>query len=516
MLLNELRDTASGIVDAIWRHRWAALATAWGVGLVGVAAVAVIPDRYEANARLYVDTQTVLKPLMTGLAFQPDVDQQVRILAKTLVSRPNVEKLLKDPQLQFDQSRNRHEELVDALMRKIKIESQGAGNIYALSYRDTDPARAKRLVETMMNLFVTSGTQSKQRDSQDASKFIDEQIKANEAKLTESENRLKDFKLRNFGVSGTGNQDYFARISALSDEIGRLRIALSAAENGRDAIKRELAREEPLLPIETPAHLVNAPRSELDTRLDAQRRQLDELLRRYTEQHPDVIAARRTVAQLEQQQKQEYEAQKKSGARGGNAPTNPVFQRLRMSLTDAEANIASLRSQLSAQQVRLGQLRATASRVPQAEAELAQLNRDYEIIRKNYEQLVARRESASLGVKIDESSQAAEFRVVEPPKIGPWPIFPSRLVLSIMAIMAALLAGAAVAYALDQLKPAVRRIRDLRAIAKRPVLGAVTLTLDSKGKAAARADTRKVVGLTMLLLTVQVVTIIWVALHGRV
>ena len=100
-----------------------------------------------------------------------------------------------------------------------------------------------------MGLFVTSGTLSKQRDSQDASKFIDEQIKANETKLTEAENRLKDFKLRNFGVSGTGNQDYFARISALSDEVSRLRIALSAAEDSREAIKRELAREEPLLPV---------------------------------------------------------------------------------------------------------------------------------------------------------------------------------------------------------------------------------------------------------------------------
>jgi polysaccharide chain length determinant protein (PEP-CTERM system associated) len=514
--MNDLRETLTGIADATRRHRWPAVAAAWTVGLIGMAAVSLIQDRYEANARLYVDTQTVLKPLMAGLAFQPDVDWQIKTLAKTLVSRPNVEKLINEPELKFDVANDGMEKTIEVLMRKIKVESQGAGNIYSLSYRDTDPVRAKKLVESLVGLFVTSGTLSKQRDSQDASKFIDEQIKVNEAKLTEAENRVKDFKLRNFGVSGTGNQDYFARISALSDEVGRLRIALNAAEDSREAIKRELAREEPLLPLSASTGNTGQPRTELDQRLDAQRRQLDELLRRYTEQHPDVIAARRTVSQLEIQQRQEYESMKKSGAFGGNAPTNPVFQKLRVSLTEAEANVASLRSQLGAQQVRLGQLRATASRVPQAEAELAQLNRDYDIIRKNYEQLVTRRESASLGVKIDESSQAAEFRVVEPPKVAPSPIFPSRAVLALATLLAALAAAVGTAYGLAQLKPVVSHVKDLRSLSKRPVLGAVTLSLAGKDRAAARADIRKAFGLVLLLLAAHAATIVWVATSARI
>jgi hypothetical protein len=81
--------------------------------------------------------------------------------------------------------------------------------------------------------------------------------------------------------------------------------------------------------------------------------------------------------------------------------------------------------------------------VPQVEAEYAQLNRDYDIVRKNYDQMVARRESASLGVKLDESSQLAEFRVIEPPRVSETPVFPRRLHVAAGAIALSALAGLA-------------------------------------------------------------------------
>ena len=149
------------------------------------------------------------------------------------------------------------------------------------------------------------------------------------------------------------------------------------------------------------AHPTPAGPPELDTRIAAQKRQLDELLRKYTDEHPDVVAARNTIRQLEAQKAAERSARTEGHA--GAAATSPVYQQLRVQLAQAEANVASLGSQLAAQQQRLEELHATASKVPQAEAELAQLNRDYDVIRHNYELLVSRREAASLGVKMDPS-----------------------------------------------------------------------------------------------------------------
>ena len=93
--MEELVAQISSIARGMWKHRWPGLAVAWLVAAVGAAVVLRVPDRYEATARIFVDTQSILKPLMSGLAIQPNTDQQVVMLSRTLITRPNVEKLVR-------------------------------------------------------------------------------------------------------------------------------------------------------------------------------------------------------------------------------------------------------------------------------------------------------------------------------------------------------------------------------------------------------------------------------------
>jgi uncharacterized protein involved in exopolysaccharide biosynthesis len=470
--VNQIVEEVLIALRAVWRRRWLAAGATWIAAVLGVAVVWLVPNRYEASARVYVDTQTVLKPLMQGLAFQPDTDQQVRMLAKTLVSRPNVERILKATHSTAPATGIAHEQAIDHMIDRIKVDSSG-GNLYVISVRDTDPGAAKAVVAALVDLFVGNGTEAKQRDSTEAGSFIDEQIKSYEAKLSEAENRLKDFKIRNFGVSGVSAQDYFSRTSAVSDEVTRLQIAYAAAEQSRDALKRELAGEDP------------------------------------HEAHPDVISARQTIRQLEAQRAAERTAAKSSG-RLGSAATSPVFQRIRVSLADAEANVASLGSQLGAQQARLAELRASASKVPAAEAELAQLNRDYDVIRKNYEMLVSRRESASLGVKMDESDQLADFRVIEPPHVTPKAVFPDRTALATLFMLGSLGLGIALAWALSLIYPTFSTPKQLENVTKRPVIGMISSVNTSGIATARRADLKRFVVVMAAFFVVQGVWIVLV------
>ncbi|MEO8152850.1 MAG: XrtA system polysaccharide chain length determinant [Rhizobacter sp.] len=519
--MNEITQQLSVAARTLWQRRWLAVGVTWVAAAVCALAVWFVPNRYEASAKLFVDTQSVLKPLMAGLAFQPDLDQQVRMLARTILSRPNIERMLSDPDVGGGVPAGaRREAAIDSLETKIKIDHTG-GNLYLITYRDQDPKRAKAVVSGLVNLFMDSGNDSKQRDSQEASRFIDEQIKSYELKLVESENRLKDFKLRNFGVSGVSGQDYFARMAALTDDVSKLRMNLSAAEQSRDALKRELASEDPQLPADTVMPAVAAPaQSEVDARLDSQRRQLDDLLRRYTDEHPDVVAARRMIGQLEQQKRQqEADARAKAVASGRNprsAGNNPVFQRLRISLAEAEANVASLRSQLTGQSERLDQVKATASKVPQAEAELAQLNRDYDILRKQYDQLVVKREAASLGVKIDQSKNMAEYRIVEPPRVPPKAVFPDRQVLAALAMLLAIAAGVASTFGMSKLSPTFDSSEALQALIKQPVLGAVTRHLSTTAKRAQRYDAARLIGVSIVFVAVQMTWIVWLAGNANI
>lgn len=232
------------------------------------------------------------------------------------------------------------------------------------------------------------------------------------------------------------------------------------------------------MPREALASGMGGGQTDAENRLEALRRQLDELLRRYTDEHPDVIAVRRNLAQAERDRRTERETQlKEAQARGRAAPTSPVFQRIRVALAESEARVASLRGQLGAKQAQLEQTRAMASRTPQVEADLAQLNRDYDIVRKNYSQLVERRESASLGEKIDQTTQIAEFRLIEPPRTSPKPVAPSRMMVALLGFVGALASACLTAFGMSQLLPSIFDSQKLNTLTGRPVLGTVAMVL---------------------------------------
>jgi len=185
--MDEILQQVLTALRGMWRRRWIGLAVAWTVAVIGAVVLLRIPDRYEATARVYVDTQTVLRPLMAGLAIQPNVEEQINMLARTLITRPNVEKLIRSADLDLaTMSQIEKDKLVDSVTQRIKFAGAGRGDIYGLSYQDTDPERAKRVVQDLLSLFVESGVGNKRRDSETARRFIDEQIKTYEKKLEEA------------------------------------------------------------------------------------------------------------------------------------------------------------------------------------------------------------------------------------------------------------------------------------------------------------------------------------------
>jgi polysaccharide chain length determinant protein (PEP-CTERM system associated) len=513
----DLIEKITGAGRELWRARWIGIATAATVLGLCLLFVLTMKDRYESSARIYIDTQSVLKPLLAGMTVQPDVDQQIRMLARTLISRPNVERLRASPEIGWDSLEQADRERdIEPLMQKIKVVPTGGGNIYSISFRDTDPARATRLVQTMVTMFVSASGTDKRKNSEEARSFIDEQIAQHETKLAKSENALKEFKLRHFGVAGVSNQDYFSRMSALSDEVNKTRLELSAAERSRDALKAQLETESPRVMVDPSLVGAGVQLSETEIRLQTQKKLLDDLLRRYTDAHPEVVNVRDQIAGLESQKQREQADTAKREALNPAAGNNPVFQRLRIGYAEADANVAALRVRLGIQQKSLDDVRGVANKVPQVEAELAQLNRDYEVIRKNYEQLVTRRESASLGVKIDESLPIADFRIVDPPRAAPMPVMPNRMAVAALGLLAAAAAGVAAAWLAVRLKPRVHRSHQLALVTGRPVIGSVTLLTSPGTVGLARADTRRLLLVAAGLIVAQLGWLAWLAIQSRI
>lgn len=492
--MEEILRQALSIFRATWKYRRLGMLVAWVVGAVAAGIVLRMPDRYEASARIYVDTQSILKPLMSGLTVQPNIEQQVMMLSRTLISRPNIEKLIRMADLDLKiQGKREQETLIDELMKTLVIQSLGRDNLYTIAYRDTDPSKAQRVVQALVSIFVESSLGDKRQDSDSALKFIDEQIRNYEKKLEDAESRLKDFKLRNVELNTGEGRSGIDKLSELTNVLNSSRLALREAENSRDALRRQILGEEPVLLPESSSGDSGVSLPEIDGRLDVQKRNLDNLLQRYTDQHPDVIGTRRLIKDIEEQKRQELLARKKFAAAnpGASVSNNPVYQQLKVSLAESEANVASLRARVSEYETRYKRTTDLLKTQPQLEAEYTQLNRDYEIHKKNYEQLVTRREAAELSGDLESTGSGADFRLIDPPRASSKPVAPNRLLLLPGGLALALAAGLFVAFIASQIRPVFFDGKTLREVSGLPLLGTVSLLPNPVRKQKERASLKR-------------------------
>ncbi|URI10239.1 chain length-determining protein [Aquincola tertiaricarbonis] len=500
--MHELIEQIANVTRGMYKYRWQGVLVAWIVAIAGVIVVLRIPDQYEASARIFVDTQSILKPLMSGLAVQPDVNQQVTMLSRTLITRPNVEKLVRMADLDLENgTRLEQDALVDHLMKTLQIKSADRDNLYLLSFRDSDSERAKRAVQSLVSIFVESSMGASRKDTDSAKVFINEQIKSYQQKLEEAEARLKEFRLKNIDMQFADGKDAATRLNELSAQLEAARLELREAENARNAAKAALAAEtsgqsnmgfatgQSLL--DESAVTVSTP--EIDARIEFQRKNLDALLQRFTEQHPEVISTRRLLKDLEAQKVVEVAKARKRAAAvpsiaGSNSGVSPATLEMSRVLASSEVQIAALRARVSEYEYRYNDAHSKIRMSPKIEAEAAQLNRDYAIHKKNYEDLVARREAAAMSGDLDVASGMADFRLVEPPRVSPKPVSPNRLLLLPAALVLSLFAGVFTAFAASQLRPVFHRAAEVRAKIELPFLGVVSLIQTEADRRRERVD----------------------------
>ena len=518
--MDELIGQITTIARGMWKHRWVGLVVAWIVAAVGAFVVLSVPDKYEASARIFVDTQSILKPLMSGLAVQPNVEQQVMMLSRTLITRPNVEKLIRMADLDLKtESKPQQDALVESLMKSLEIKNVGRDNLYLLSYRDVSPDKAKRVVQSLVSIFVESSLGNTRQDSDTAKKFIDEQIKTYVARLEEAEARLKEFKIRNIEIQTEDGKDMAGQLGSISAQLSQARLELREAENARDAARRQLESEKASssrnLMSDSPV-AISTP--EIDSRIDAQKRSLDALLQRFTEQHPDVASARRLIKDLEDLKRKEVQELRKTALANPTAVSNTslAYQEISRLLATAEVQVASLRARVGEYESRFNRARELMKTAPQIEAEYAQLNRDYEINKKNYNDLVSRRESATMSGELESAAGVADFRLIDPPRASPKPVAPNRLLLMPLALLAALGAGLGVTFVLSQVRSVFYDARTLSESVGLPLLGTVTLVMGDGATLRRRTELKKFLGASSGLLVVFVAGMVLMSLmSGR-
>lgn len=470
-ILNQLYSYFWGV----WRFRWIGLACAWALSVAGWALVYRLPDAYVSTARIYVDSNTVLAPLLKGLAIQPNISQRIELMSRTLLSRPNLEKMMRMADLDLQiRSDEESEAFLESLRARISLTGErGNASLYSVRYQDPDRETAKRIVQALITVFIESTLGDKREDSTDAQSFLDQQIADYEQRLIEAESRLADFKQRYVGTLPGEAGGYYERLQGEKIKLRDAELELNEMENRRNELRRQLEGEEPVLLSDYVA--TTGVSSPLDARIQALQVSLDSLLAKYTERHPEVRQLRSLIESLEEERDAEITA-----AITGETPNystlgnSPLYEGMRTMLAETEGEVASLQTRVEEYARRVKDLGDRVNNIPVIEAELTQLTRDYSVIQQQHSTLLARREAAMISQRVEQNANDVTFRVVDPPFVPIAPSEPNKFLLNAAVLFASLGGGIGIALLFSVLRPVISNQYTLGQLTGLPYLGGVT------------------------------------------
>lgn len=485
----------------IWRYKWNVVLLTWIVVLVGWSIVFILPDKYVVTSRIHVDTDSILKPLLKGLAVETDLRDRVAMMNRTLLSRPNLERLIGMVSLDHGVDNVEGKEgLLKRLEKDIKLSEVSISNrgrqrhnLYMISYSNTDPVIAKNVVASLLTILVDETLGDQREDSAVAWKFLDKQIKEYEILLTDAETRLKNFKRKNSGLTPDSGQTFFTRIGTTNTALLQSKLELREAINRRAELRRQLKE------IKSAATGSIHAYHPMDERIKTLQTRLDELLLQYTDRHPDVVAVKESIEVLVEQKRKDLA----NSSQTISAPAfenNPIYQQTQITLGEVETEIASLNVRKNEYEERLGELNKMVDVLPEIEAQLKRLDRDYEVNKGRYESLVERRESAKLSGLADTTGDEITFRIIDPPRIPLKPSHPNRPMLANMVLFIGLAVGLGFAFFRSQLNPTIYNQITLKNISGLPVFGVVSRVWIDEVAVKRRNEIRGFISVVVLLI----------------
>jgi len=396
-------DVLRAVKLELYRKRFAAVIV-FMVVTAGVLAFGyVTPKTYTSEALLYADQSNILQPLLRGQAEVTQIDR-VNEAREMLQSRSFLEQVALDSGLisgaEIDQVRN---SVIAELRKQVNLRVSNR-NFLELKYTSGDPNQSFQVLSSVLDIFLERTVSKKRSESRGAFEFIDSQVKSYQRQLEEAEQRLKEFKSENQeGTEGS----VLARIENLRREIENLKLEIQQTESEVRLTRTQLEKEEPVRRITVDPGLSSAER-----RLGALRQEMDSLLLRFHEKHPDVVSIKDQIADLENQVSSQSDDSREGSVT--EVMENPVYENLKIQLSESTTRLEVQKNRLTSLQRLLEEAFERSQRVAENQAELSELTRDYDVTRGVYEDMLQRREKARLSMTLDVQGEGVSYKIQEP------------------------------------------------------------------------------------------------------
>jgi len=479
--MQELIEQFVNYLKGIWLNKFFIVIAIWVICPIGWYFVWKMPDQFESKAQVYVDTQSLLRPLLRGLTVRPDSDSQIRLIVRTLMTRPNLEKIARMADLDIQSIKpQEYEENLSILKDNLRIGSSPRENIFHLSYTSEKPEKAKDVVQAALDVLIENTLGETRGEADTAEQFLDRQIKAYESRLLEDERKLTEFKQVNSAILGTNVGDFYGVLQGHKARLDEARLQLREVESRLASTQAQLKGEEPsfgLVKQRQQAFLT----TEYDSRIDQLRSQIDELSLKYTDRHPNIIELNRRLAEFEALREEEIKSRQEEGddaytGANDSLDANPVYQQLKLTVSQLENEKASLQVRVNEYQRKVQEIEEKIHLIPEIESQVISLNRGYEVTKGKYNELLTRREQARLSQNADLTADDIQFKVVEPPRVPLEAAGPNRLLFMTIVVVFSFAVGMGSSLLVSIIQPVVMSGSQLTALTGYPVFGSVSLS----------------------------------------
>lgn len=474
--MGSLYEEAMVALHGIWRQRWLALAVGWAIALIGWLVVSLIPNVYESEARIYIQPQSLL-PDKIGIT-AGERQAGIETVRQTLTSAVNLEKVVRGTDLSLQVSSDR--EIADkaaGLGKSIEIVAQ-QDNLFQISARASEGAMSdaqnaklsKAIVQKLIDLFVDGNLRDGRVETGQTLRFLDAQLTQRATQLADAEAKRAAFEAKYMGVlPGTGS--IADRIGAARAELSRIDSDYAAAQSGLAAVNGQLAATAPS--TRTPGYMIPGTPGVGNGRAAAVEAQIsDGQARGWTDAHPDMVALRGQLGRVRGQ----------GGSTGGTASRmspgttapNPMYVSLRSMQAEKQAVAGALGARRAQIQGQINQVLEQQATNPEVAAEQTRLDRDYQVLKVQYDKLLADREDVKLRSQVQTQTDAIKFSVIDPPSAPRIPAAPNRPLLLTLVLLAAIGGGVGAAFAKGQLQTTYATPTRLERASGLPVIGSIT------------------------------------------
>jgi polysaccharide chain length determinant protein (PEP-CTERM system associated) len=467
------------LIEIAWRRKWVILipfliiftaVTLWGL---------IKPNLYRSTASIFIEPQEVPSEYVRSTVTS-DLDARLRTVTQQLTSRTKLLLVID----KFDlypimmEKEVPPEVLVARMREDLSIETptaQGSSDYFQVSYIHREPTKAMLAVSNLISLFIAESVQIREQQAKGTTLFIEEELEKLKMVLEEQERAIQKYKRLFMG-------ELPDQLDANLRMLDNLQLQLSDnIESKRETndrvmiLEREISRLEGEIKVASSIVTDDDVVSTTDTTLNQLIQQRDSLRQRvatlqsiYTEKYPDLIAAKKDLARIEERLRKVTESLASGGGKEPQMTISPVpaysmeITNLRRQLNDIRPRLSALQQEVEDLRKRFALYQKRVEAAPEREQRLLQLRRDYENTKKSYEDLLNKKLEAQLSENLEKRQKGENFRILDPANFPEKPFLPNRLKIISLGFAGGLGSGIALAFLLEMLFPAFFSLKELK------------------------------------------------------